>query len=32
MVAINEEVEKLSNAGFVTETKYPTWMANVVLV
>lgn len=25
-------MEKLSNVGFIIETKYPTWMANVVLV
>lgn len=29
---INEEVGKLSNARFITKTKYPTWLANVVLV
>lgn len=29
-VVINEEVEK--NARFITETKYPIWLDNVVLV
>lgn len=29
---IDERVEKLTNIGFITEAKYLTWMANVVLV
>lgn len=31
-VAVNEEIEKLSSVRFITETKYPTWLANMVLV
>lgn len=31
-VAINEEVEKLYIVVFITETKYSTWLANVVLM
>ena len=30
--AAKEEVEKLLAAGFIRETKYPTWLSNVVLV
>lgn len=29
---IDEEVGKLSNVWFITEKKYPTWFANMVLV
>lgn len=29
---INEEVGKLSSVGFIIETKYPTMLANMVLV
>lgn len=29
---IDEEMEKLSNFRFITKTKYPTWMTNIVLV
>lgn len=31
-VTIDEKVGKLSDVGFITETKYPTWLANIVLV
>ncbi|CAJ2632006.1 unnamed protein product [Trifolium pratense] len=31
-VAIAEEVEKLKEAGFIEEIKYPSWLANVVMV
>ena len=30
--AIEDEVQKLLEAGFIGEEKYPTWLANVVLV
>jgi hypothetical protein len=30
--AVNEEVEKLKAAGFIEEIKYPSWLANVVMV
>ncbi|GAU16655.1 hypothetical protein TSUD_326050 [Trifolium subterraneum] len=30
--AITEEVVKLKEAGFIEEIKYPTWLANVVMV
>ncbi|KAL2457335.1 Ribonuclease H [Abeliophyllum distichum] len=30
--AIKEELEKLLEAGFIREVKYPQWLANVVLV
>ena len=30
--AINEEVDKLLQAGAVKEVEYPEWLANVVLV
>ncbi|GAU40667.1 hypothetical protein TSUD_397790 [Trifolium subterraneum] len=30
--AIDEEVHKLKEAGFIEEIKYPEWLANVVLV
>lgn len=29
---IDVEAKKLSNAGFITETKYPTWLDIIVLV
>ena len=32
MTAIKEEVRKLPEAGFIREEKYPTWLANVVMV
>lgn len=32
MVAIDKDVEKLSKVGFITKTKYPTCLTNVVLV
>ena len=32
MAAIEEEVYKLLEAGFIREEKYPTWLANVVMV
>lgn len=31
-VAIDKEVGKLSDTGFIIEIKYPTWLANVMLV
>ena len=31
-VAIEAEVQKLLEIGFIREEKYPTWLANVVLV
>ena len=31
-VAIEAKVQKLFEAGFIREEKYPTWLANVVLV
>lgn len=31
-VAIDEEVEKIFDDGFIIEAKYPTWLANLVLV
>lgn len=31
-VAINEEVGKLFDVGFITVTKYPTWLANMVVI
>ncbi|PNX87219.1 gag-pol polyprotein [Trifolium pratense] len=31
-VAIAEEVAKLKEAGFIEEIKYPSWLANVVMV
>ena len=30
--AIEAEVQKLLEVGFIREEKYPTWLANVVLV
>ncbi|GAU30548.1 hypothetical protein TSUD_65580 [Trifolium subterraneum] len=30
--AIDEEVHKLKEAGFIEEIKYPEWLANVVLI
>ncbi|RDX71121.1 hypothetical protein CR513_49567, partial [Mucuna pruriens] len=30
--AIKEETEKLLNAGFIREVRYPEWLANVVMV
>ncbi|GAU47368.1 hypothetical protein TSUD_403710 [Trifolium subterraneum] len=30
--AIEEETQKLANAKFIREVKYPTWLANVVMV
>lgn len=30
--AIVEEVQKLTNAGFLREVNYPGWLANVILV
>lgn len=30
--AIDEEVRKLLEAGFIREVKYTTWLANVVMV
>ena len=30
--AIDEEVDKLLEAGFIRETTYPDWLANVVMV
>jgi len=30
--AVNEEVKKLVDARFISEIKYPTWLANTVLV
>ncbi|MCI42430.1 putative retroelement pol polyprotein [Trifolium medium] len=30
--AVDEEVCKLKEAGFITEIEYPTWLANVVMV
>ncbi|MCI30861.1 hypothetical protein A2U01_0052072, partial [Trifolium medium] len=30
--AVDEEVRKLKEAGFITEIEYPTWLANVVMV
>ena len=32
MAAIEEEVQKLLYAGFIWAKKYPTWLANVVMV
>ena len=32
MAAIEEEVHKLLKARFIREEKYPTWLANVVMV
>ena len=29
---IEHEVNKLINVGFIGEVKYPTWIANIVLV
>jgi len=29
---IEKEVNKLIEAGFIREVKYPTWIANIVLV
>ena len=29
---IEQEVNKLNDAGFVNEVKYPTWIANIVPV
>lgn len=29
---IHEEVGKLSYAGFIIESKHPTWLANMVIV
>ncbi|RDY04876.1 hypothetical protein CR513_11345, partial [Mucuna pruriens] len=31
-MAIKEETEKLLNAGFIREVRYPEWLANVVMV
>lgn len=31
-VAVNEEVKKLIEAGFIHEVTYTTWLANVVMV
>lgn len=31
-VAIDEEVNKLANKGFITKVKYITWLANIVMV
>lgn len=31
-ITIDEEVEKLFNIGSIIETKYPTWLTNMVLV
>lgn len=31
-ISINEEVGNLSDVRFITEIKYPTWLANVILV
>ena len=30
--AIEEEVQRLLGAGFIREEKFPTWLANVVMV
>jgi hypothetical protein len=30
--AVDEEVKKLKEARFISEIKYPTWLANTVLV
>jgi hypothetical protein len=30
--AIEEETQKLVKANFIREVKYPTWLANVVMV
>ena len=32
IATIEEEVHKLLEAGFIREEKYPTWLANVVMV
>ena len=32
MTTIEEEVHKLLEVGFIWEEKYPTWLANVVMV
>lgn len=29
---IDEEVEMLFSVRFITETKYPAWLANVVMI
>lgn len=31
-ITIDEEVENLYIIGFITKTRYPTWLANMVLV
>ncbi|MCH87971.1 hypothetical protein A2U01_0008852, partial [Trifolium medium] len=31
-IAVEEEVAKLKDAGFIEEVKYPSWLANVVMV
>ena len=31
-MVINVEVDKLLKAGFIRESQYPEWIANVVLV
>jgi hypothetical protein len=31
-IAVNQEVAKLKEADFIEEIKYPSWLANVVLV
>lgn len=30
--AVEEEVKKLADARFISEIKYPTWLANTVLI
>ena len=30
--AVQEEVDKLLKAGFIRESRYPEWIANVVMV
>lgn len=32
MKAIDEEVQKLRNVGFITKVRYPSWLDNVVIV
>ena len=29
---VKEEVEKLLNANFIKEVRYPTWLANIIMV
>jgi len=32
MKVVDEDVKKLANARFISEIKYPTWLANTILV